>query len=169
VNEEKGASAPQAPNEGGHSLQLVPIRRRPWPSISGHQWQAARAYVQERCELRVSFRSRCSIISCSNGRTHGTSAVLSAVSLLDDLGDVQLGVQRLDETGLERLERPNLEATAVQTIVQSGSNPRAPSEGIQRAFIWQSEAIGGQSDGNHIAIILQSYGNPMALRWHSDG
>jgi hypothetical protein len=94
--------------------------------------------VKERCELRVSFRSRCSAISsaisCSNGSAHGASAVLSAVSLLDDLGDVQLGVQRLDETGLERLERPNLEATAVQTIVQSGSNPRAPSEGNQMAI-----------------------------------
>ena len=133
--------------------------------------------MKERCELRVSFRSRCSAISsaisCSNGRTHGASAVLSAVSLLDDLGDVQLGVQRLDETGLERLERPNLEATAVQMIVQSGSNPKAPSEGNQKAFkghsfIWQSEAIGGQSDGNQMAIRWQSDGNQMAIRWLMD-
>jgi len=129
--------------------------------------------VKERCELRVSFRSRCSAISsaisCSNGRTHGASAVLSAVSLLDDLGDVQLGVQRLDESGLERLERPNLEATAVQTIVQSGSNPRAPSEGNQKAFKGHSYGNQRPLEGNQMAIILQSYGNPMALRWHSDG
>ena len=120
-------------------MQLVPIRRRPWPSISGHQWQAARTYVKERCELRVSFGSRRSAISSASSRTRRSSAVSSAIFLLNVPGDAQLGAQRLDESGLERLERPNLGATAVQTI--------GLSEGHLRAIRGHSKGNQGQSDG----------------------